>query len=110
MQTHINYPVPLPDLTTTSNRPTKCSTDYCANNCGKCQKYVTAFLRPVPLKCACYIEKKFGRIIEEQEDVEENEGVLVVFEKTVLESKKDTLLRSCSSSSTLDTISEERLY
>jgi hypothetical protein len=88
----------------------KCSADFCANNCCKCKK-APMFLPPRHSKCACYIEKKFGRIVEEREDGdhEKLDGVLVVLDQTPLESKKDTLLRSCSPAM-LGTIREERLY
>jgi hypothetical protein len=90
----------------------KCSTEFCANNCCKCKKAAPSFLAQRHSKCACYIEKKFGRIVEEQEDREDDEkrdGILVVLAQTPLESKKDTLLRSCSPAM-LGTIREERLY
>lgn len=46
----------------------KCTLDSCVNNCNRCKKYVSPFNRtPRKIKCGCYIEKKFDKIMEEDE-------------------------------------------
>ena len=95
----------------------KCTIEYCANNCINCNKYISPYTngKNIKRKCACYIEKKFERIIEENDnDINElsnnnnndNYNLINNNNNKVIKNNLKINKRKTSTSS-LDTIHEE---